>query len=65
FVRSVEESKLLTPLGGPMIVLSASGMMSGGRVLHHLMRVAPDRRSSIVVTGFQAAGTRGEALLAG
>ena len=65
FVRSVEESKQLTPLGGPMIVLSASGMMSGGRVLHHLMRVAPDRRSSIVVTGFQAAGTRGEALLAG
>ena len=65
FVRTVEESKRLTPLGGPMIVLSASGMMSGGRVLHHLQRVAPDRRSTIVLVGFQAAGTRGEAVLAG
>jgi metallo-beta-lactamase family protein len=64
-VRSVEASKALTIRRGPMIVLSASGMLSGGRVLHHLIRVAPDHRSAIVLTGYQAAGTRGEALLAG
>ena len=65
FVRTVEDSKQLTPRGGPMIVLSASGMLSGGRVLHHLEHVAPDHRSTILLVGYQAAGTRGEALLAG
>ena len=65
FVRTVDESKQLTPRGGPMIVLSASGMLSGGRVLHHLEHVAPDPRSTILLVGYQAAGTRGEALLAG
>jgi metallo-beta-lactamase family protein len=64
-VRTVEESKRLTPLDGPMIVLSASGMLSGGRVLHHLVRLAPNPRNTILLTGYQAAGTRGEALLAG
>ena len=61
-VRTVEESQRLTARRGPMIVLSASGMLSGGRVLHHLRQVAPDRRSTIVLVGFQAAGTRGEAI---
>ena len=65
FVRTVEESKQVTPLGGPMIALSASGMASGGRVLHHLERLAPDHRNTILLVGYQAAGTRGEALLAG
>ena len=65
FVRSVEESKELTGRTGPMIVLSASGMLSGGRVLHHLERIAPDHRNTILLAGYQAAGTRGEALLAG
>jgi metallo-beta-lactamase family protein len=65
FVRSVQESKQLTSRSGPMIVLSASGMLTGGRVLHHLLQVAPDRRNTILITGFQAAGTRGEALLHG
>jgi len=64
-VRSVEGSKELTTRRGPMVVLSASGMLSGGRVLHHLFQVAPDHRSTIVLAGHQAAGTRGEALLAG
>ena len=64
-VRSVEESKALTARRGPMIVLTASGMLTGGRVLHHLRQVAPDHRSTIVLPGFQAAGTRGEALLHG
>lgn len=65
FVRSVEESKDLTSRSGPMIVLSASGMLTGGRVLHHLQQVAPDHRSTVLLVGHQAAGTRGQALLAG
>lgn len=64
-VRDVEDSKRLTTRRGPMVVLAASGMLSGGRVLHHLFQVAPDHRSTIVLTGYQAAGTRGEALLNG
>jgi metallo-beta-lactamase family protein len=65
FVRTVEESIALTDRRGPMIVLSASGMLAGGRVLHHLRRVGPDHRSTIVLAGFQAAGTRGEQLQRG
>jgi metallo-beta-lactamase family protein len=62
FVRTPDESKELTSLRGPMIVLAASGMLSGGRVLHHLEALAPSSRNTILLTGFQAAGTRGEAL---
>lgn len=65
FVRTPEESKRLTPLRGPMIVVSASGMATGGRVLHHLRTVAPDHRSSIAFVGFQAGGTRGESMVNG
>jgi metallo-beta-lactamase family protein len=64
-VRTAEESKRVSPLGGPMIVLAASGMATGGRVLHHLERLAPDHRNTILFVGFQAAGTRGEALQSG
>lgn len=64
-IRTVDESKALTARRGPMIVLSASGMLTGGRVLHHLFQVAPDHRNTIVLAGFQAAGTRGEALANG
>lgn len=64
-VRSVEDSKRLTSLSGPMVVLAASGMMTGGRVLHHLLQLAPDHRNTILFAGYQAAGTRGEAMLAG
>jgi metallo-beta-lactamase family protein len=42
-----------------MIIVSASGMLTGGRVLHHLARFGPDRRNTILLTGYQAAGTRG------
>ena len=65
FVRTVEESKRLASLRGPMVLLSASGMLAGGRVLHHLERVAPDHRNTVLLVGYQAAGTRGEALAAG
>lgn len=65
YVRSVEESKALTDNPMPKIIVSASGMATGGRVLHHLKRYAPDPKSTILFAGFQAAGTRGAAMLAG
>ena len=65
FVRSVEESMRLTARHEPSIVLAASGMATGGRVLHHLEQLAPDRRNTILFTGFQAVGTRGDALVHG
>lgn len=64
-VRSVDESKLLNLRGGPMVVISASGMLAGGRILHHLVAYGDDPRNAVVLTGFQAGGTRGAALLAG
>jgi metallo-beta-lactamase family protein len=48
-----------------MIIISASGMATGGRVIHHLKAFAPDSRNTILFSGFQAAGTRGAAMLAG
>ena len=48
-----------------MIVIAGSGMMTGGRVLHHLAHRLPDHRNTVLLTGFQAAGTRGRALLEG
>lgn len=64
-VHSVEESKALNNESGPMIIISASGMLSGGRILHHLARFGVDERNTIILTGFQAQGTRGAALAAG
>ena len=65
FVNSVEESKRLNDLRMPAVIVSASGMASGGRVLHHLKGFAPDPRNSIVFAGYQAAGTRGTAIAGG
>ena len=64
-VRSVEESKALARLHGPRVILSASGMATGGRVLHHLALYAGDHRNMIVLTGHQAGGTRGARIAAG
>ena len=64
-VRTVDESKLLNLRGGPAVIISASGMLTGGRILHHLVSYAPDSANAIVLTGFQAGGTRGAALLGG
>lgn len=64
-VGTVEESKALNRRKGPMIIVSASGMATGGRVLHHLIAFAPDPRNAILLSGFQAGGTRGAALAAG
>jgi metallo-beta-lactamase family protein len=63
--RTVEESKALNAFRGPGILISSSGMLTGGRVLHHLKRLLPDARHTVLLTGFQAAGTRGRALLEG
>jgi len=65
YVRNVEESKALDADPHPKIILSASGMATGGRVLHHLKRYAPDPRSIILFAGFQAGGTRGASLVGG
>jgi metallo-beta-lactamase family protein len=64
-VRSADDSKLLNLRGGPMIILSASGMLTGGRILHHLENYGPDPRNAIILSGYQAAGTRGASLAAG
>ncbi len=65
YIRDVEESKALTYNTMPKVILSASGMATGGRVLHHLKAYGPDRRNTILFAGYQAAGTRGAALLDG
>jgi metallo-beta-lactamase family protein len=65
FVNSIEDSKSLNVRRGPMIIISASGMASGGRVLHHLKAFAPDPHNMIIFTGFQAPGTRGAVLVGG
>ncbi|HXN07671.1 MAG TPA: MBL fold metallo-hydrolase [Nitrospiria bacterium] len=65
FVKSGEESKRLNARQGPMIIISASGMATGGRILHHLKAFAPDDRNMVIFVGFQAAGTRGEAMVNG
>lgn len=61
-VRTVEESRALNTLRYPAVIVSASGMATGGRVLHHLKTLAPDRRNTIVLAGYQAGGTRGARL---
>ncbi len=65
YTRSVEESKHIGVNPYPKVVISASGMATGGRVLHHLKVFAPDRRNTILFSGFQAGGTRGARILAG
>lgn len=62
FVRTVEESKALNERQGPFIVISASGMCEGGRVMHHLKNRLPDPRNTMLLVGFQALGTRGRLL---
>jgi metallo-beta-lactamase family protein len=65
FHRTPAESKQLNESHGPSIIISSSGMLTGGRVLHHLKRLLPDKRNLVVLAGFQAEGTRGRALLEG
>jgi metallo-beta-lactamase family protein len=65
FARSPEQSRAINRVEGPCIILSASGMATGGRVLHHLARRLPDPRTTVLLVGFQAAGTRGDKLQSG
>ena len=64
-VRILEGAAVTRMSTGAVTAQTASGMLTGGRVLHHLFQVAPDHRNTIVLAGYQAAGTRGEALLHG
>lgn len=64
-VATAQESKAVTEGNGPAIVISASGMATGGRVLHHLAKGLPDARNTVLFVGFQAAGTRGRQLIEG
>ena len=65
YVRDVEESKALSANRYPKVIISASGMATGGRVLHHIAAYASDHRNTLLFSGFQAAGTRGRKLLDG
>lgn len=65
FVRTTDESIALNRQNTPGIIVSASGMASGGRVLHHLKTLLGDSRNSVVFAGFQAPGTRGERMIHG
>lgn len=63
--RSVDQSKALADIKGAAIIISASGMATGGRVLHHLRRLLPDPRNTVVLVGYQSVGTRGRSLADG
>lgn len=63
--RSAEDSKAINNIKTPCIIVSASGMITGGRVLHHLAQRLPDARNAVLLAGFQAQGTRGRALQEG
>jgi len=65
FDRTVEESKAINDVHFPMVIISASGMATGGRVLHHLKRCLPDHRNTILFEGFQASATRGRIIQSG
>ena len=64
-VNTPDESKALARRHGPMVILAASGMATGGRVLHHLALHAGHHRNMIILTGYQAPGTRGATLASG
>jgi metallo-beta-lactamase family protein len=63
--RTMEESKAINNVHTPCIIVSASGMVTGGRVLHHLAHRLPDGRNAVILAGFQAQGTRGRAVQEG
>lgn len=65
YVRTVEESKKIDQSQVPSIIISASGMATGGRILHHLKSFMSDHRNTILFTGYQAPGTRGDRMVKG
>jgi metallo-beta-lactamase family protein len=60
--RTVMDSKALNDVAGPGVILAGSGMATGGRILHHLKRLLPDPKTTVLFVGYQAAGTRGRLL---
>ncbi len=65
YVRETDASKALDANPMPKVIISASGMATGGRIVHHLKYYAPDARNTVLFTGFQAGGTRGAAMVRG
>jgi metallo-beta-lactamase family protein len=65
YTRTSQESKALNQLKGPAIIISSSGMMTGGRILHHLKQRLPDPDNTILLGGYMAPGTRGRSLFDG
>lgn len=65
YTRTVEDSKALNNSPMPKVIISASGMATGGRVLHHLINLMGDPKNTILFTGFQADGTRGDRIIKG
>ena len=65
YIKTLEESHSIDELKVPSIIISASGMITGGRVLHHIKELAPDYRNTILFTGYQAGGTRGDRIMRG
>ncbi|MEX2531020.1 MAG: hypothetical protein WD960_09635 [Gemmatimonadota bacterium] len=63
WVEHVDESRELNQRRGPMIIVAGAGMLSGGRILHHLTAFGQDSRNALLLTGYQAEGTRGRDLL--
>jgi metallo-beta-lactamase family protein len=63
--RTADQSKAINDIKTPCIIVSASGMVSGGRVLHHLVQRLPNPQNAVILAGFQAQGTRGRALQEG
>lgn len=65
FCREVRDSKRLNTLSGPRIIISASGMVTGGRILHHMKNHLPNERATVLFVGYQADGTRGRRIQSG
>lgn len=65
FCSSRNDSKALNNLKGPRIIISASGMVTGGRIMHHMMRLLPEEETTVLFVGYQAEGTRGRIIESG
>jgi metallo-beta-lactamase family protein len=65
FTRTPEESEALSGNRYPKVIIAGAGMLNGGRILHHLLAFGADPRNTVVIAGYQAEGTRGDALLKG
>lgn len=63
FARSSDDSRAINDVAPPKVIIASSGMMMGGRILHHAIRVLPDPKSTLLIVGYQAAGTLGRRLL--